>query len=149
MKALKLILLCTPLLGGCVIAAGAGIGYVLSERALKDGSLEARVQDEVKPVWDVARESMGILIDPASELKIQLNPRIVSGTINLDCFEVEVQAYDFKDTLIIVRSDALIGIERRRKVLNYILERLSKARAEAPPSSGASLQLRGSVGKSY
>jgi len=135
-----------PLLGGCVLVAGAGLGYVISEHNLLDGSLEAQVEGELEPIWASVRESMEILIDPKTELEILSDPRRAKGAIDLDRFEVEVQAYDQRSTRILLRADVAVSKEHQRKVFDYILGRLAKARREAPKGSGFSVLMRASAG---
>jgi len=128
MKNIAIALTFTLLFNACIAAAAVGAGYVLSERVRSDGTQEARVQDEADHVWEVVRESMELLRDPNTKVTLQSAPRRAKVIIDLNLFEVEVQAFDYRDTILLIRSDPGVSATQRKKVLDYILTRLSKAR---------------------
>lgn len=128
MKTIGLVLSLTLLFNACIAAAAVGAGYVLSERVRSDGTQEARVQDDADHVWEVVRESLEILHDPNSKITLKTAPRRATSVIDLNLYEVEVQAFDYRDTVLLVKSDSAVSAAQRKKVLDYILTRLAKSR---------------------
>jgi len=126
MKNIGLALSLALLFNACIAAAAVGAGYVLSERVRSDGTQEARVQDDADHVWEVVRESLELLHDPNSQITLKSAPRRASAVIDLNLYEVEVQA--FRDTILLVKSDSAVSAAQRKKVLDYILTRLAKSR---------------------
>jgi hypothetical protein len=122
----SLLALSLPFLSGCVLAAGAGVGYVVYEKALNDNVHEAQVKDEVDHVWASVQETMGILIDPKTELKVHTFPRTIEAKVDGAAVRVEVETYDVQRTIIRVRAEKLLGHDSGTAsvVINKILDRL-------------------------
>lgn len=121
-------------LGSCIVAAGAGAGYVITRSVLADQTHTAEVQDDAEPVFAIARETLGILIDPATEVRTQSSPRTASGKVDGKDVTVTVEAFDIDRTTISVQAKGTLGSDGKTAelVLNEILRRLS---AERKPKS--------------
>ena len=125
-----LALVCLPL-GSCLVAAGAGAGYLINREILKDRSHTAEVQDDVEPVYSIARETLGILIDPGTEVVTKSSPRTASGKVDGSDVIVTVEAFDLDRTTIRVKAETLLGnddSDTAEHVLDEILRRLSAER---------------------
>lgn len=130
---LLIALACLPL-GACVVAAGAGVGYLVSREVLDDETNTAQVQDEVGAVFEIARETLGILIEPATEVRTTSAPRTAHGKVDGSDVTVTVEAYDIDRTTIRVQAKGTLGNdgETAERVLNEILRRLNAERAGKP-----------------
>jgi len=136
LKLAALALLCLPL-GSCVVAAGAGAGYLINREVMEDRSHTAEVQDDAEPVFAIARETLGILIDPGTEVVTQSSPRTASGKVDRSDVTVTVEAFDLGRTTIRVKAETLLGnddSETAKHVLDEILRRLSAERERKPKS---------------
>ena len=122
-----LLALSLPLLPGCALVAGAGVGYVVYEKALNDSVHEAQVKDDVERVWASVQETMEILVDPKTEPVVHDFPRTIEAKVDGADVEVEVETYDLERTVIRVRADKYLGRDESTAsvVMNKILDRLS------------------------
>jgi hypothetical protein len=114
-------------LGGCVVAVGAGAGYVVSHEVLPNDVHAAQVERDVDLVWPCVRETLEILKEPKSQVLSQEDPRLATANVDGAFVTVEVIAYDLDRTEIRVQAQKTIGNESAAAaaVLNRILERLS------------------------
>lgn len=125
--ALALVLsLAGALLPSCVLAAGAGIGYVISREVLTDSTHEAHVKDDVDRVWEMSRESLEILHDLNTEIVAAETGRQLDGKVDGSRVTITVEAFDYQHSILRVHAEgALSGdSETAARVLNDILARL-------------------------
>ncbi len=116
-----------PFLSGCALVAGAGVGYVVYEKALNDSVHEAQVKDDVDTVWASVQETMGFLIDPKTELTVRTFPRSIQARVDGADVVVEVETYDIDRTIIRVRAEKYLTHDgaTSNEVMKAILDRLS------------------------
>jgi hypothetical protein len=122
-----LLALSLAFLPGCALVAGAGVGYVVYEKALNDSVHEAQVKDDVDRVWASVQETMDILVDPKTEPVVHSFPRMIQAKVDGADVEVEVETYDLERTVIRVRAEKYLGSDESTAsvVMNKILDRLS------------------------
>ena len=71
--------------------AGAGVGYVVSQKVLPNDVHVAQVALDVDHVWPSVRETLGFHVDPGTELVVQEFPRQVEAKVDGARVRVEVE----------------------------------------------------------
>ena len=130
MKLSRLIVLpflALPLLSGCVLVAGAGVGYVVSQKVLPNDVHVAQVALDVEQVWPSARETVGFYVDPGTEAVVQEFPRQIEAKIDGARVRVEVEAHDLDRTLVRVHAEKFFANDdaTAQRVMDAILDRLA------------------------
>lgn len=117
-----------PLVSGCVVAAAAGAGYVVSQQVLPGNVHVAQVSYDIDHVWPSVKETMGVFQEPGSALSVQDFPRSVKTTVDGAKVTVEVEAIDLDRTTIRVSAEKYLQRDSAtaQQVLSGILERLAK-----------------------
>lgn len=117
-----------PLTSGCVVAAAAGAGYVVSQQVLPNSVHLAQVAYDVDHVWPSVKETMGVYQEPGSAISIQDFPRSVKTTVDGAQVSVEVEAIDLDRTTIRVSAEKYLTKDNAtaQQVMSGILERLAK-----------------------
>ncbi len=112
----------------CVLLAGAGVGYVVTQDVLPNAIHEAQVTDDVDRVWAVARETFEILLDPNEEMRVTESPRRIEGKIDGADVTLDVEAHDLDRTLIRVQAKKYLSNDGHtaKDVMNRLLKRLAK-----------------------
>ena len=115
-------------LSGCLLVAGAGVGYVVSQQVLPNDIHVSEVADDVDTVWKSVRQSMEIMVDPGHELSLQDTPRKIECKVNGADVAVEVEAYDLDRTTIRVQAEKYLSSDNKTasEVTNTILRRLQE-----------------------
>ena len=113
---------------GCVVAAGAGVGYLISQEVLPNEVHSAQVKDDAEHVYDVAKETLGFMIEPNTEIIAASSPRSATGTVDGATVNVTVEAYDLDRTIVNVEADRPLRRDgtTAAEVLNAILDRLDR-----------------------
>ena len=126
-RTLPLLLLVGPL-ASCLLVAGAGVGYVVSQQVLPNDVHVAEVADEVDTVWKSVRQSMEILVDPGHELAITDAPRTIECKVDGADVTVEVEAYDIDRTTVRVQAEKYLASDNETagEVMDTILRRLQE-----------------------
>jgi len=127
-RLLTLPLLALPFLSGCILVAGAGVGYVVSQKVLPNDVHVAQVAIDVEKVWPSARETVGFQIDPGTELVVQEFPRQIEAKVDGARVKIEVEAHDLDRTLIRVQAEKFFANDdaTAARVMKAILDRLSE-----------------------
>lgn len=114
------------LASGCIVAAAAGVGYVVSQKVLPGEVHTAQVKDDVERVFRVATETLGILVDPGTEVTTQSAPRSARCQVDGADVTVTVEAYDLERTDLRVEAERTLRKDgaTARMVLDEILRRL-------------------------
>jgi len=117
-----------PFTGGCLVAAGVGAGYVVSQQVLPNNVHLAQVAYDVDHVWPSVKETMGFYQEPGSDLSVQDFPRAVKATVDGAKVTVEVEAIDLDRTTIRVSAEKYLSQDNAtaQQVMSGILERLEK-----------------------
>ncbi|MEW6071798.1 MAG: hypothetical protein AB1726_04280 [Planctomycetota bacterium] len=120
--ALGALLLAAP---ACVVAVGAGAGYVVS-REIDDDVRAIRVKKDVDAVWTAAREAIDILRDPATEPAFFADPRRIEARVDGRSVTVDVVVIDLDLTEVQIRAErSLVGKDRTAETIEQkILDRL-------------------------
>lgn len=128
MKLTLPLLALVPLVSGCVVAAAAGAGYVVSQQVLPNQVHVAQVAYDVDHVWPSVKETMGVFQEPGSALSVQDFPRSVKTTVDGAKVTVEVEALDLDRTTIRVSAEKYMTKDNAtaQQVMSGILERLAK-----------------------
>ena len=115
-------------LSSCVLLAGAGVGYVVSQEVLPNSVHEAQVTDDVERVWASAKETFEIMLDPKAEMTITENPRRIQGKVDNADVTLEVEAHDIDRTIIRVTAEKYLANDAHtaEEVMNNLLARLMK-----------------------
>lgn len=115
-------------LTSCILVAGAGVGYVVSQNVLPNDVHVSEVADDVDTVWSSVTQSMEILVDPGSELLINDIPRSIQCKVDGAKVKVEVEAFDIDRTTIRVQAEKYLAPdnEAANDVMNTILRRLQE-----------------------
>jgi hypothetical protein len=113
-------------LSGCLLVAGAGVGYVVSQQVLPNDIHVAEVADDGDTVWKSVRQSMLILVDPGHELEILDVPRSIKCKVDGASVTVEVEVFDLDRTNIRVHAEKYLSAdnETTNEVMDTILRRL-------------------------
>lgn len=122
------LLLGAPLLSGCILVAGAGVGYVVSQQVLPNDVRVAQVADDVDSVWKSVRETMEIMVDPGNELTTQDMPRTIECKVDGAAVKVEVEAHDIDRTVVRVSAEKYLASDNATsaEVMDTILRRLQE-----------------------
>ena len=125
---LLLPLLALPLFSSCILVAGAGAGYLISQKVLPNDVRVAQVALDVDQVWPSARETLGFHVDPGTELTVQEFPRQIEAKIDGARVRVAIEAHDLDRTLIRVQAEKFFANDdtTARRVMDSILDRLSE-----------------------
>jgi hypothetical protein len=117
-----------PLASGCIVAAAAGAGYVVSQQVLPNHVHVAQVAYDVEHVWPSVKETLGFYQAPGSEFTVQDFPRSVKTTVDGAKVIVEVEAIDLDRTTIRVSAEKYLTKDNAtaQQVMSGILERLEK-----------------------
>jgi len=117
-----------PFVSGCVVAAAAGAGYVVSQQVLPNNVHVAQVAYDIEHVWPSVKETMGVYQEPGSALSVQDFPRVVKTTVDGAKVMVEVEALDLDRTTIRVSAEKYLTKDNAtaQQVMSAILERLAK-----------------------
>lgn len=117
-----------PLASGCVVAAAAGAGYIVSQQVLPNNVHVSEVAYDVDHVWPSVKETMGFYQAPGSDLSVQDFPRSVKTTVDGAKVTVEVEAIDLDRTTIRVFAEKYLTKDNAtaQQVMSGILERLAK-----------------------
>lgn len=114
---------------GCFLAvagAGAGVGYVVSQ---KDKVHIAQVERDVDHVWPLVKETVGFYQAPGSDATFQDSPRVVHAKVDGAKVTVEVEALDIDRTTIRVSAEKYLTADEATaaQVMKGILERIDKS----------------------
>lgn len=119
-----------PLLTGCVLAAGAAAGYVVSQKVLPNNVHMAQVALDVEEVWPSVKETVSFYQEPGSEPSVQEFPRRIEAKIDGANVTVEVEAIDVDRSTVRVSAEKYLGMGKDNatasKVMSGILDRLDK-----------------------
>jgi hypothetical protein len=130
MKTQLTLLALAPLFTGCVFAAAAGAGYVVSQQVLPNNVHVAQVALDVDKVWPSVKETVSFYQSPGSEPTVQDFPRAIHAKVDGAQVLVEVEAIDLDRTTIRVSADKYSGLTKDNataaEVMDGILERLNK-----------------------
>ncbi len=130
MKKLFPLLALAPLLSGCVVAAAAGAGYVVSQQVLPNNVHVSQVALDVDQVWPSVKETVSFYQEPGSEPTVQDFPRTIHAKIDGAKVTVEVEAIDLDRTTIRVSAEKYSGLTKDNataaELMSGILERLEK-----------------------
>jgi len=105
------------------------VGYVVSQQVLPNDVHIAQVALSVDSTWRSVRETMDILVDPATELEVTDTPlRQVKAKVDGAKVQVEVEAHDLDRTVIRVQAERYLSGDNKTAgmVMNEILDRLSE-----------------------
>ena len=103
---LALVTLVLPLFAsGCVLAAGVGVGYIVSQQVLPNNVHVTQVSLDVDHVWPSVKETMAIYQEPGSQIAVQDSPRTIHATVDGAKVLVEVEAIDLDRTTIRVSAE--------------------------------------------
>lgn len=127
MKTLLLTALALLPLSSCLLVAGAGAGYLVSQEVLPNDVHQAQVKEDVGTVWAQAQETLRDM--KIGEFKTTDYPRRIETTVDACDVEVVVEAYDLNRTIIKVQAEKGFTSkgEVAKKVLNRILDDLGVA----------------------
>ena len=116
-------LLCAPTTS-CILAVGAGAGYLVSQEVLPNDVLQAQVQLDVDTVWSQAQATLRDM--KVGDFETTDFPRRIETTVDRCDVEVVVEAYDLNRTILKVRAERFTTSreETARKILNRILDDL-------------------------
>ena len=128
MKLTLPLLALVPLVSGCIVAAAAGAGYVVSQQVLPNQVHVAQVAYDVDHVWPSVKETMGVFQEPGSAISVQDFPRSVKTTVDGAQVTVEVEAIDLDRTTIRVSAEKYMTKDNAtaQQVMSGILERLAR-----------------------
>lgn len=112
----------------CGLAAGAGLGYVISREVLPGAVHEAHVAADVDLVWPMTMESLEILHDLGSEVSVTEGTRRVETRIDGSVVTVQVAAYEMDRTVVNVEAQGPLRDDPHtaRVVLENILDRVER-----------------------
>jgi len=121
-------LLVLPASLGCVAAAAAGAGFIVSQQVLPNRVHLAQVRMEVGRVWPSVQETVGLYQEPGIQLKVQEFPRSIEAKVSGATVTVEVEAVDVDRTTIRVSAEKYLTKDETtaERVLDGILDRLGK-----------------------
>jgi hypothetical protein len=125
-----------PLLSGCIaVAAGAGVGYLVSKEVLPNDVHSAQVRVDVEEVWSISKETLGFMVDPKSTVESQTNPRVARAKGDGADVRLEVEAYDIDRTIIKVQAERALAHDSAtaESVLNRILDRIGQENVHDQP----------------
>lgn len=125
-----------PLLSGCIaVAAGAGVGYLVSKEVLPNDVHSAQVRVDVEEVWSISKETLGFMVDPKSTVESQTNPRVARAKVDGADVRVEVEAYDIDRTIIKVQAERALAHDSQtaESVLSRILDRIGQSKVADEP----------------
>jgi hypothetical protein len=125
-----------PLLSGCIaVAAGAGVGYLVSKEVLPNDVHSAQVRVDVEEVWSISKETLGFMVDPKSTVESQTNPRVARAKVDGADVRLEVEAYDIDRTIIKVQAERALAHDSAtaESVLNRILDRIGQENVHDQP----------------
>lgn len=113
---------------GCIVAAAAGAGYLVSREVLPDEVHTAQVNDDAERVFLVAQETLGFLIEPGTEVTTQQFPRVAKGKVDGADVTITIEAFDLDRTTIKVQAEKPLRHDgaTANEVLNRILDRLKR-----------------------
>lgn len=117
--------LVTPLLGGCVLLAGAGAGLVISQEVLKDQEVVAHLQVDVDRSWEAAQE---VMHERAFEIVgVQDYPRQIEGKVGQAQVVVQVEAFDLDRSIVRVSATKFMvnNVGEAERMLDAIVQRLA------------------------
>jgi len=116
-------LLCLPATS-CILAVGAGAGYLVSQEVLPNDVLQAQVKLDVDTVWAQAQATVRDM--KVGDFETTDYPRRIETTVDRCDVEVVVEAYDLNRTIIKVQAERFTTSkeETARKILNRILDDL-------------------------
>jgi len=116
-------------LSGCLLVAGVGVGYVVTQQVLPNDVHVTEVADDVDTVWKSVRQSMLILVDPGHELEVKDAPRSIDCKVNGAAVTVEVEAYDLNRTTIRVQAEKYLASDNATagEVMDTILRHLQES----------------------
>ncbi|HED66305.1 MAG TPA: hypothetical protein ENJ09_12220 [Planctomycetes bacterium] len=117
-----------PLTTGCVLLAGAGVGYVVSREVRPGAVQEAEVADDVDRVWPSSKETAEILHDSGTQVRVQDSPRRIQLEVDGAKVVIEVEAVDLDRTLVRVSAQKYLGADSKtaEEVMGNVLRRLQK-----------------------
>lgn len=121
--------LLAPLAAGCVaVAAGAGVGYIISQDVLPEEVYRAQVRDDADRVFRVASETLGFRVEPGTEVEKQEFPRVAKGKVDGADVTLTVEAYDIDRTIIEVKAERPLRRDGAlaEEILNDVLRRLKE-----------------------
>ena len=112
----------------CILAVGAGAGYLVSQEVLPNQVHQAQVKLDVESVWAQAQTTVREM--KVGEFSITYYPRRIETTVDQAEVEVIVEAYDLNRTIIKVHAERYLtsNDEIAEKVLNRILDDFGVAR---------------------
>ena len=115
-------------LSGCLLVAGAGVGYVVSQQVLPNDVHVSEIADDVDTVWKSVRQSMQILVDPGHELDINNMPRSIVCRVDGSAVSVAVEAYDIDRTTVRVQAQKYLASDNKTaaEVMDTILRHLQE-----------------------
>jgi len=125
---IALVLVLSLTFSSCLLLAGAGVGYVVSQEVLPNSVHETQVADDVDHVWKSVRETTDILADLRAETLTNDFPRRIETTIDGATVKIEVEAHDIDRTLIRVTAEKYLAADSAtaEKVMNKLIQRLRK-----------------------
>lgn len=117
-----------PFTTGCIVAAAAGAGYVVSQQVLPNNVHVAQVAYDVEHVWPSVKETMGFYQEPGSDLSVQDFPRSIKTVVDGAKVTVEVEAIDLDRTMIRVSAEKYLTKDNAtaQQVMSGLLEHLAK-----------------------
>jgi hypothetical protein len=117
-----------PFTTGCIVAAAAGAGYVVSQQVLPNNVHVAQVAYDVDHVWPSVKETITFYQEPGSAMSVQDFPREVKTTVDGAKVTVQVEAIDLDRTTIRVSAEKYLTKDdaTASQVMSGILERLAK-----------------------
>ena len=115
-------------LSGCLLVAGAGVGYVVTQQVLPNDVYVSEVADDADTVWKSVRQSMLILVDPGHELDIKNLPRVIECRVDGSRVTVQVAAYDINRTTVRVEAEKYLSSDNATagEVMDTILRHLQE-----------------------
>lgn len=115
------------LTSSCIVLAGAGAGYLISQEVTGD-THQAQVLEDVDTVWAQSQETVARHAEDGVETTDY--PRRIEADIDGAAVEVEVQAYDLNRTIIKVKAKRYLArdSELAAWLLNEIIDDLGQPR---------------------
>lgn len=115
-------------LSSCIVLAGAGAGYLISQEVLPGAIHQAQVKRDVSDTWAQTQITMRDL--KVGDFEITDYPRRIETDVQGASVEVVVEAYDLNRTLIKVKASRYLTSddEVASMILNRIVEDLGESR---------------------
>lgn len=120
---LAIVLALTAASSGCIAAAGAGAGVLVTHEFMNDTPHVAHVQFDVDQVWPTTIDTIREL--GATEVQVQNYPRLLEADVYGGRVYLQVEAFDLDHTVVRVsfRKHRLLDHRTAEEILQRLMTR--------------------------